>query len=221
MGCAVNANCPCGLATSSLVGGGMATFETTCVVQVNLLDAEKHCPNCEASAVVPYDSQELSRSPGKDVVAEWNIPDILGRNLRLHDGTYEFWDPDSGGLPQKVRDVERLRQGEHRQQIELVRRQPSHRFDIAWRRSLPCAVHDCPLGLPSNVAPAESLARLRGTLGARPKGRGSGEQQGSRGATPSAASSSNNAKAASTATRATLSTRTSLRATATPQAMRG
>lgn len=206
---------------------------------------------CVASAVVPYDSQELSRSPGKDVVAEWNIPDILGRNLRLHDGTYEFWDPDSGGLPQKVRDVERLRQGEHRQQIELVRRQPSHRFDIAWRqvhrggsgtptvprrrakaalrapsgaerrRSLPCAVHDCPLGLPSNVAPAESLARLRGTLGARPKGRGSGEQQGSRGATPSAASSSNNAKAASTATRATLSTRTSLRATAPPQAMRG
>ncbi len=91
----------------------MATFETTCffpclcracrsVVQVNLLDPEKLCPNCETSAVVPYDSQELSRSPGNDVVAEWNVPDILGRRLSLHDGTYEC--PSCGMMTLKFSD---------------------------------------------------------------------------------------------------------------------
>lgn len=100
MGSAVNATCTCGLATQVLVGGGMLTFETTCyfpchcrqcrnVVQVNLLGSKKQCPHCRARHVIPYDSPELSGSPGKEVIAEWNVEDRLGRNLALTDGTYE------------------------------------------------------------------------------------------------------------------------------------
>jgi len=100
MGTAVTAVCTCGVTAQILVGGGMATFETTCyfpgscrscrsVVQINMLARECQCPECEARDVIPYDDARLARAPGQRVVAQW-------RGLVLTDGDYEC---PSCGMP--------------------------------------------------------------------------------------------------------------------------
>jgi hypothetical protein len=99
MGSGVTATCGCGLTVDIDIGGGMANFRTTCyfpslceacqdVVQVNLLARKLRCPDCKGENPIPYDDPRLLGSPGKNVVAAWNINENLGRSLALTDGTY-------------------------------------------------------------------------------------------------------------------------------------
>lgn len=99
MGSEVTANCQCGLEARILIGGGMATFMTTCyfpclcegchnVVQVNLLGKTKRCPKCRGANLIPYDDPQLSESLGQHALVEWNMQRQLGRELKLTDGNY-------------------------------------------------------------------------------------------------------------------------------------
>jgi len=100
MGSQVDATCACGLEATINIGGGMATFMTTCyfpclcskcrdVVQVNLLAKRRRCPHCRAGNLIPYDDPELSQDRGDEIIAEWNMEDELGRNLVLTDAHYK------------------------------------------------------------------------------------------------------------------------------------
>jgi hypothetical protein len=100
LGSSVTAVCNCGVTEDILVGGGAATFTTTCyfpclcrkcrkVVQVNLFTSKKRCPACKTPGAIPYDAPELAGLPGSGSVVEWNTEDTLGRSLALSDGTYE------------------------------------------------------------------------------------------------------------------------------------
>jgi Zn finger protein HypA/HybF involved in hydrogenase expression len=99
MGSQVTARCECGLESDILIGGGMFSFETTCyfpclceqchaVVQVNLLDKQLQCPQCEGAKVVPYDDPTLLEHAGSRSVGSWNVKEQLGRELKLTDGRY-------------------------------------------------------------------------------------------------------------------------------------
>ena len=99
MGSEVTAQCECGVEVSILVGGGMADLGTICyfpclcdqcnnVVQGDLLATKSRCPDCGAANPVPYDDPQLAGSLGDEIVAEWNMEEQLGRNLRLTDGSY-------------------------------------------------------------------------------------------------------------------------------------
>ncbi len=59
-----------------------------CVVQVNLLSKAVKCPRCRKPNPIPYDDARLSESKGRNLVAEWNMEDQLGRVLVLTDGKY-------------------------------------------------------------------------------------------------------------------------------------
>src|SRR5438128_1055567 len=98
MGSEVTARCGCGVEARILIGGGMQNFATTCyfpclcehchsIVQVNLLAKTHRCPKCRSSKTIPYDDGRLRKSPGRHVMAEWNLPE-LGRELKLTDGKY-------------------------------------------------------------------------------------------------------------------------------------
>lgn len=100
MGAEVTARCECGVEARILIGGGMASFTTTCyfpclceschdVVQVNLLAKRPRCPNCRAARPIPYDDPRLIGSPGRHAVAYWNVQDQVGRGLGLDDGDYK------------------------------------------------------------------------------------------------------------------------------------
>ena len=100
MGSQVIAVCSCGLKEKILIGGGMMNFTNICyfpcycekcksVVEVNLLDANKQCPNCKNPNILPYDNPELFEVPGENIIAEWNIAEELGRVLILTDGNYK------------------------------------------------------------------------------------------------------------------------------------
>ncbi|RPJ41893.1 MAG: hypothetical protein EHM27_04830 [Deltaproteobacteria bacterium] len=100
MGLEVTATCQCGVNTRIMIGGGMANFMTTCffpcfcerchtVVQVNLLAKPNRCPQCKTTKVIPYDDPTLSEGAGKRTVANWNIEEKLGRELKLTDGNYK------------------------------------------------------------------------------------------------------------------------------------
>jgi hypothetical protein len=100
MGSQVIAKCSCGLETEIMIGGGMENFMTTCyfpclcenchnVIQVNLLAKRRRCPRCKKSNPIPYDDPRLSKTPGKNFVAEWNMQDNLGRVLVLTDGKFK------------------------------------------------------------------------------------------------------------------------------------
>lgn len=107
MGSEVIATCQCGVNASILIGGGMETHETICyfpclcerchaVVQVNLLDKRKRCPQCKTTKVIPYDDPRLSmnlvKTPKSSLftgaVGEWNAKEILGRDLSLPEKNY-------------------------------------------------------------------------------------------------------------------------------------
>jgi Zn finger protein HypA/HybF involved in hydrogenase expression len=99
MGSGVIANCKCGLEAEILIGGGMHNFTTTCyfpclcerchsVVQVNLLANTNQCPACNSPDTIPFDDPQLSKTAGRHVVAQWNVPE-LGKELTLTDGYYK------------------------------------------------------------------------------------------------------------------------------------
>ncbi|MBT3271558.1 MAG: hypothetical protein HN368_00265 [Spirochaetales bacterium] len=99
MGSQVFAICQCGVEGAFSIGGGMSNFMKVCyfpclcvnccaIVEVNLLDKPLQCPEC-GNSVVPYDSRKLMGSKGQNVVADWNVREQLGRNLKLTDGTYK------------------------------------------------------------------------------------------------------------------------------------
>lgn len=99
LGAEVNAYCECGYQSTSLIGGGMANFHTTCyfpalctvcnkLVQVNLLAKRVRCHKCRSSKVTPYDNPELSLQKGDSIIADWHVESELGRVLILHNGTY-------------------------------------------------------------------------------------------------------------------------------------
>jgi hypothetical protein len=99
MGSSVEAICECGYSTSTLIGGGMMSFQTTCyfpclcehcrnIVPVNLLAPEPRCPQCDATKIKPYDDPRLAESRGQEIVAEWNMGGEQGRTLTLTDGAY-------------------------------------------------------------------------------------------------------------------------------------
>ncbi len=100
MGSQVVAECNCGVKASILIGGGMLNFMDTCyfpcmcescnrVVQVNLLDKETRCPDCQAQNPIPYDDPRLLGTPGNHHVAQWRVIRQLDRNLVLTDGKYK------------------------------------------------------------------------------------------------------------------------------------
>jgi hypothetical protein len=100
MGLEVMATCDCGVNTFIMVGGGMRDFTTTCyfpclceacqgLVQFNLLDQDKRCPQCQGKRIIPYDDPGLLGTPGLKIVAEWRMQDQLGRDLQLTDGQYK------------------------------------------------------------------------------------------------------------------------------------
>jgi len=99
MGSEVIATCQCGLNTSIMIGGGMFNFMTKCyfpcicerchaVVPVNLLAKRKRCPQCRTTKVIPYDNPTLSDSQGQCIVANWDMEEELGRELKLTDANY-------------------------------------------------------------------------------------------------------------------------------------
>lgn len=98
MGSAVIARCAGGLEELITIGGGMATFQTSClfpaacrtcetVVRINLLDAVPRCPTCECKTVVPYSDSRLIGLPGSRNVFSWTLPN--GTKVALTDGTYK------------------------------------------------------------------------------------------------------------------------------------
>jgi len=100
MGSEVRATCECGLDTRILIGGGMENFISTCyfpclceachdIVPVNLIAKRKRCPKCRGTKLIPYDDLRLSGLPGERTVAEWNVREQLGGELRLTDGSYK------------------------------------------------------------------------------------------------------------------------------------
>lgn len=100
MGSEVIVTCKCGLETYILIGGGATDFPLTCyfpclcercsnVVRVNLLSKKPRCPECESTKVIPYDETTLLGRAGKHTVAEWNMQEELGRELKLTDGKYK------------------------------------------------------------------------------------------------------------------------------------
>ena len=100
IGSEVIAKCQCGYEATSLIGGGMMNYETTCyfpcfcknchnVVQVNLLSKRKRCPKCKSTKIIPCDDPSLSDNTGKHEVTSWNAKDKLGRELKLTDGNYK------------------------------------------------------------------------------------------------------------------------------------
>lgn len=108
MGSQVNAFCECGFRSSSLIGGGMHSFMTTCyfpclcercrdIVQVNLIPTKIlniitkkiRCPECRSTKIIPYDSPELTDSTGAINVVSWPPIKKKGRRLVLTDGKYK------------------------------------------------------------------------------------------------------------------------------------
>jgi Zn finger protein HypA/HybF involved in hydrogenase expression len=100
MGSEVDARCPCGFRASSLIGGGKQSHTTTCYfpclceqcssfVRVNLFDDDLRCPKCGSANVIPYDDPRLAGAAGKHDVVSWNVESVLGRTLKLTNGTYQ------------------------------------------------------------------------------------------------------------------------------------
>jgi hypothetical protein len=82
MGSSVNAECDCGYHEEDLlIGGGMMNFMSFCGFPV-------YCKSCQSLEVLAYDDQSLSKGKGKNVVADWNMIERLGRKLVLTDGKY-------------------------------------------------------------------------------------------------------------------------------------
>jgi hypothetical protein len=99
MGSSVRGKCPCGFDFEVPMGGGMRNFSTTryfpclceachTIVPVNLLALAQQCPECNNQALISYDDPRMSESPGKGVVAGWDLKEQLGRELILTDGNY-------------------------------------------------------------------------------------------------------------------------------------
>jgi Zn finger protein HypA/HybF involved in hydrogenase expression len=99
MGSAVIVACPCGMERMFMIGGGMSNFQVLClfpclcercqeIVPINLLRQRKRCPKCKSNRVIPYDDYRLSTGSGSQIVAQWNIVDQLGRELKLTDNSY-------------------------------------------------------------------------------------------------------------------------------------
>ena len=114
MGSSVTAHCQCGLQETVDVGGGMETFEAVCffpclcgkcrsVVQVNLLKRRLRCPNCRSGKVIPYDDPQVLGEAGQNVVAGWDVSDVLGRELELTDGKYRC--PKCGKMSLRFEDA--------------------------------------------------------------------------------------------------------------------
>jgi hypothetical protein len=100
MGSQVNASCECGFQSSSLIGGGMHNFMTTCyfpclcerccdIVQLNLLSKKLRCRKCRSTKIIPFDDVRLCETKGKEKVVEWNMMEMLGRKLVLTNGNYK------------------------------------------------------------------------------------------------------------------------------------
>jgi len=98
MGSQIIARCDCGVEASILIGCGEGGpqpcyFPCLCdnchgVVQVDLLEEQIRCPQCESTKVIPYDDPKLSMRSGRTTVTEWNMAEELGRKLKLSDGKY-------------------------------------------------------------------------------------------------------------------------------------
>lgn len=100
MGSKVRAICDCGVNKEILIGGGMSTFKyisyfpclcINCndVVEVNLLQKNFYCPDCNSDNVIPYDADRLKGIEGDRVIISWNIKVALGRELKLTNGRYK------------------------------------------------------------------------------------------------------------------------------------
>ena len=113
MGSQVIAKCGCGYEATCLIGCGIKNYNTTCyfpfscsschnVVEVNILAKIIYCPQCQSSELIPYDDPQLFDCLGKHKVAQWNIKDILGRDLVITDGKYQC--PQCGEMLLKFMD---------------------------------------------------------------------------------------------------------------------
>ena len=59
------------------------------VVEVNLLAKQKRSPHCRTTKVIPYDNPALSEGEEGYIVADWNVEEQLGRELRLSNKNYK------------------------------------------------------------------------------------------------------------------------------------
>jgi Zn finger protein HypA/HybF involved in hydrogenase expression len=100
MGSQVISICNCGLKKEILIGGGMSTFTFECffpclcencsdVVQVNLLELNPKCPECDGEDIISYDNALLIGEKGNQVVESWCVQDKIDRELILTNGNYK------------------------------------------------------------------------------------------------------------------------------------
>lgn len=100
MGSKVRAICDCGVNKEILIGGGMSNYKyisyfpclcENCnnVVEVNLLEKNLYCPDCNSDNVIPYDDNQLKGIEGDRVIISWNVQVALGRELKLTNGRYK------------------------------------------------------------------------------------------------------------------------------------
>lgn len=99
MGSSVQANCPCGYEASSLIGGGMRTFQTQCsfpylcracakLVTCNALSRSPKCPDCKSRNVIPYNDPLLCAAEGGENVCGWSPKGPDGPCYSLSNGQY-------------------------------------------------------------------------------------------------------------------------------------
>jgi hypothetical protein len=93
----VKAFCACGYEKKMHLGGGLNNFKTYCnfpfycrnctsLVEINVLEQKKLCPQCSHPEILAYDDKSLCIHTGIEIFS-WNF-EAVGRELVLTDGRY-------------------------------------------------------------------------------------------------------------------------------------